>query len=265
MERQARRWVWLALVVLVWAMGGAAGWAAEEEAGRLHFVGTFEDQVKPEMMEAYMKGAVASARLSAEYKGEMPYLTFVNGFKVFSCGIFTKFAQLDDFNQRMEAWNQKTGGKAEQINRQIAKCVSTCATSIMVFRPDLSYMPENPAFVTDFSKPFYQVATFYHVKQDQHDQAQEVARKIKALKEKNKSPMGWWAYECVFGLEVPTFIEIAQAKDKAAFVELDQKIQANADPALEKLFAEGAAVLTKIETREGTFVPEASYVPEGTF
>ncbi len=265
MERQARRWTWLAWTVLVWAMTGAVGGAAAEEAARLHFVATFEDQVKPELMEAYMKAAVASARLSAEYKGEIPYLTFVNDFKVFSCGIFTKFAQLDDFDQRMEAWNQKTGGKAEQINRQIAKCVSTCARSIMVFRPDLSYMPENPAFVPDFSKPFYQVAVLYHVKQDHYDQAQELARKIKALIEKNKSPMGWLAYECIIGPEVPIFIEIAHAKDKAAFVELDQKLQANADPALEKLFAEGAVVLTKIEKMEGTFVPEASYVPEGTF
>jgi len=265
MERQARRWVLLAVIVLVWATTGAVGAAAAEEAARLHFVGTFEDQVKPEMMEAYMKAKVASARLSAEYKFEFPYLTFVNDFKVFSCGIFTKFAQLDEFPQKMEAWNQKTAGKAEQIDRQIAKCVGAGSLSLEVFRPDLSYMPENPAFVPDFSKPFYQVAIFYHVKQDHYDQAQELARKIKALNEKNKSPMGWWAYECVFGAELPTFIEIAHAKDKAAFVELDQKLQANADPELEKLFAEGAVVLTKIEKMEGTFVPEASYVPEGTF
>ena len=54
-------------------------------------------------------------------------------------------------------------------------------------------------------------------------------------------------------------------KDKAAFVEQDKKGQENPDPEFAKLMAEGAAVLKKIETMEGTFVPEASFVPEGTF
>ena len=42
-------------------------------------------------------------------------------------------------------------------------------------------------------------------------------------------------------------------------------MEENPDPEFDKIMADYADVLKKIETMEGTFVPEASYVPEGTF
>lgn len=265
MNTHGHRLALMALMALIWGLIGVGAWAAEQEGGPTHFVGAFEDNVKPEMMDAYMKARAADAKLSAEYKFEFPFLTFVDGFRVTTCGIFTQFAQLDGFPQKMAAWNKKTGGKSEQINQQIAKCVGKASSSVVVFRPDLSYLPTNPAFTVDFSQPFYQVADFYHLKPDKYDQAEALARKVKELSEKKRSPMGYWIYECIFGPDVPTFIAITQAKDKASFVALDQKMQANPDPEMEKVFNDNVDVLTSIETTEGTFVPEASYVPKGTF
>ncbi len=51
-------------------------------------------------------------------------------------------------------------------------------------------------------------------------------------------------------------------KDKATFAAQDQKMDANPDPEIEKLFMENAHVLKKTETQKGTFVPEASYTSE---
>ena len=172
---------------------------------------------------------------------------------------------MDEFPQMMAAWNEKTGGKAEQLNQQMNKCIAGCSTSITVFRPDLSYVPENPAFVVDFSRPFYQLVVMYHIKADKSKQAEAMGKQVKTLNEQSNSPMGYWVYECICGPDVPTMIVVLQAKDKAAFVNLDQKMQANPNKEIEKLFQENVDVLTGMETMDGTYVPQASYVPEGAF
>jgi hypothetical protein len=264
MAKYGRARALLVLAVLVWTMSGPVGWAAEEGSG-MHFSWNFQEKVKPEMMDAYMQARIADAKLSAEQKFPFPFLTFVNDFSVATCGVFKKFAQMDDFPQMMAAWNEKTNGKAEQLNQQMNKCIDSCSTSITAFRPDLSYVPENPAFTADFSKPFYQLAVLYHIKPDKSREAEAMGKKLKALNEKNNSPMGYWVYECICGPDVPTFVVILQAKDKAAFVNLDQKMQANPDEEIEKVLRENVDVLAGIETMDGTYVPEASYVPEGTF
>ena len=105
----------------------------------------------------------------------------------------------------------------------------------------------------------------YHVKPDKYERAEASAKKIKALNEKKQLPRGYWVYERICGQGVPAFIAVIHAKDKAAFVNLDKKMEENPDPEFDKIMADYADVLKKIETMEGTFVPEASYVPEGIF
>lgn len=254
----------LGLVVLSCVIG-VPQVVAEESGGASHFSWNIEEKIKPEMMDAYMQARIADAKLSAEQNFPFPFLTCVKNFDVVTFGIFKKFAQMDEFPQMMAAWNEKTGGKAEQLSQQMNKCVAGCSTSISVYRPDLSYVPENPAFVLDFSKPFYQLVVQYRIKADKGKEAEAMGKKLKAINENNSSPMGYWVYEYICGPQVPTFVAVLQAKDKASFVELDQKMKANPDQEIEIVFRENADILMGIDTMEGTFVPEASYVPEGAF
>lgn len=265
MKRNRKIWVIVSLVMVIGAMWVSVGLADEEEAQRPHFVWNMEVDVKPEHMEAYMEARGADAKLCARHEFAFPFLTFVNDFRVYTCAIFGAFAQLDGFPEKMEAWNKKTNGQSEQLHKRMAKCVDTAGSWIAVYRPDLSYMPQEPSFVPDFSEPFYQVAVVYHIRADKYDEAEAVARKFKAFDEKKQRPVVYWVYERLSGEGVPAFVAVIQAKDKAAFVEQQKKDQENPDPEIAKLMAEGAAVLKKIVTMEGTFVPEASYVPEGTF
>ena len=87
----------------------SVGLAAEEEGPQPRFLAIVEEDITPEHMETYMKSKVASAKLSAQHEFEFPFLTFVQDFRVTTVVIFNKFAQLDNFPQRMEAWNEKTG------------------------------------------------------------------------------------------------------------------------------------------------------------
>lgn len=264
MKMNVRPWTLLLLVASIWATNVPVAFAAEAPT-RPHFVWAYEDCVKPGQMEAYMKARVQDAKLSAQYKFEFAFLTYVDAFQVRTYGIFEKFAQIDGFPQKMEAWNEKTGGKSKQIEEQIAPCVSHSSGRISVFRPDLSYVPESPAFTPDFSQPFYQLAVVYYIQPDKYEQAQAVAKKIKELNEKKQSPRGYSMYERLCGAEVPALVVVMQAKDKAAFVNQDKKMQEDPDKEIETILAENAHLLRRIETIEGTFVPAASYVPEGAF
>lgn len=254
----------LALAILFCAIGAPLA-AGEEAGGAGHFSWNFEEKVKPERMETYMQARIADARLSAEKKFPLPFLTFVNDFEVTTCGIFTRFAQMDDYHQMMAAWNEKTEGKAEQLNQQMSECVDRIDTSISAFRPDLSYTPQDPASMPDFTKPFYQKAILYHIKPGKDREAESVARRLKELNESKQSPMGYWMYQDICAPQLPTLIAIVQTKDKASFVALDEKMKAEPDQEIEKVFRENVGILAGIETMEGTFVPEASYVPEGAF
>ncbi|UCD52232.1 MAG: hypothetical protein JSW27_06250 [Phycisphaerales bacterium] len=264
MKTNVRPWAILLLVASICATSVPVAFAAEGEP-RPHFVWTFEDCVKPGQMEAYMKARVQDAKLCAQHKFEFAFVTCVNAFQVSTHGIFEQFAQIDGFPQKMEVWNEKTGGKSKQLEEQIAPCVSHSSGRISVFRPDLSYVPDNPAFTPDFSQPFYQMMVVYHVKPDKYEQAQAVAKRIKEVNERKQAPRGYSMYERLCGEEVPALVVVMHAKDKAAFVNLDKKMQEDPDKEIEKILTENVHLLRKIETTEGTFVPEASYVPEGTF
>ena len=263
MKTHMNRHGMILLTLLIGAMTVSIGSAAEEGSGT-YFVWSDMASVKPELMETYMKTRIADAKLCAENKFEFPFLTFVDGFNVHMAGLFRTFSQLDGFPQKMAAWNTKTGGKAEQLEQQSSQCVSHHNSWISVYRPDLSYEPENPAFTPDFSKPFHQIAVIYSIKPGKYETAQEVGKKIKAAHERGKSPLGYRVYEHICGEGVPAFAVVMTTKDKAQFVMLDAKMKANPNDEVRQIMTENADVLTGVETKEAEYVPEASYVPEGT-
>jgi len=234
---------------------------AAEEVESPHYIWTYDDVVKPEQMGTFMEARIADAKLCAEREFEFPYLTYVDDFRVYTCGRFDAFAQLDTFPQMMEAWNEKTGGKSKEIGQQIAKSISHSTTSIAVFRPDLSYEPKKPAFTPDFSQPFFQVAKFFHIKPDKYEELQVLARKIKEVDEQRQTPQGYRIYELICGDGVPAFVVAMTAKDEISFLKLDKSIQEKYAHEDAKIMEEALSLITKTETREGTFVPEASYVP----
>ena len=261
MKMQKPQMTLLALVTLIWILGGAIGLAAEEQE-RQQFLVIVNEDVKPEAMETYMRARAGQAKLADQYTFEFPYLTFVQDFRVTSCYMFNAFAQLDGFPERMEAWSEKTGGKDKQLQKQVTDCVSDSSTAIVVFRPDLSYTPENPTFTPSVDEPFYSFRVVYHLKPGKLEEAEAVAKRIKVLNEKKQSPMAYLMYDQIFGQNDYSLVAVINVKDKASFAALDKQMQANPDPEIEKLFAQNVHLLKKITTEEGTLVPEATYMPD---
>jgi hypothetical protein len=109
------------------------------------------------------------------------------------------------------------------------------------------------------------MAVFYYIKPDKYEEAQVAAQKIKEIFEQKQAPWGYMLYEIICGEDVPAFVAISTAKDKLDSLKLDKSNQEKLGDDLEKLASDVVHVITKTEIKEGTFVPEASYVPEGTF
>lgn len=248
------------LAALLWAV--CVSWCLAAEAQEPHFVWSMQACVEPGQMDTYMKARVANAKLAAKHGFEFPYLTFVDGFSVHTAGIFTEFAQLDGVPQRMKAWHEKTGGRSRELEKKASGCVRELNTWISVYRPDLSHGPENASFTPDLSKPFYQFVTIYHIQAGMEEEAEAVARKIKRVHDEKDTPVGYRMYQRICGQGVPTFAVVMTAKDKATFAELDKQMQDKPDPEIEKIMKDSVHVLTGVETKQGTYVPAASCVPE---
>ena len=250
----------LCVALLVGVLGRPAHRAAEQEAPE--FLVVWQEDVKPEHMETYMKTRIADAQLWDQHGFEFPFMTFVQDFRVTTAYRFKAFAQFDGIPMKMEAWNKKTGGKMKQLDKQRMACLSNSSSAIVMARPDLSYAPESPAFTPHADEPFYSLRIIYHIKPDKVEEAEAMGKKVKAINEKKQSPMGYLMYQKIFGQDDVAFIAVINAKDKASFAALDKQMQANPDPEIEKLFSDNAHILKRIETQEGVFAPEASYVPE---
>ena len=265
MQDKRRRCTLLGLVILMWVLSSALAFAAEEQAEKPLFMVIAEEDIIPEKIETYMQTRAAQAKLHAEHKFEFPYVTYVQGFRVTSVYFFDAFAKLDGVLQMFDELNEKTGGKSKQLEKQAVSCIDRVSTWVNVGRPDLAYWPKAPAFMPDFSKPFYLSVAIYYIKPGKYEEAEAIAKKFKALNEKKQSPMAYSMEESIFGADSSFFASVSFAQDKAAFTALEKKMEANPDPEIEKLMAESIHVLKKMEIKEGTFVPEASYVPAGTF
>jgi hypothetical protein len=240
--------------------------ARDTEADQNRFIWIIEEDVTPERMDAYMQARVKEAKLSAEHQFEFPFITYTDGFRVTTCGVFRSFSQLNSMPQKMEAWNEKTGGKSKQLNNRIAKCLNQGSRiSVAVFRPDLSYEPENRAFRPDFSVPFYHQVKIHYIKPGKYEEIQALARKFKDLHEKKQTSQGFRIYEHIIGDNVPALAVVVSAADAISSAKLEQEEQGKLEGENAGLLEELLPLITRTEKKEGTFVPEASYVPAGTF
>ena len=249
------------LVGLVLMTVGSMGLGAEQSVP-MHNLFIFEECVEPAQMDAFMKGRAEQTKLAAKHDFEFPVLRFVDNFKVVTCGVFEKFAAIDEFPAILEEYVKKTGGRDKELDDLCAKCVRSASSSIAVYRPDLSYHAKNPAFTPDYSKPFFTVMVTYHVKPHKYDQAVEVAKKIKDLYEKRGASASYRIYERMCGEDVPVFFGVMCAQDKAQFLEIDKKDQERFGAEAERLFDANLDIVNAIESSEAMYVPEISYMPK---
>ncbi len=264
MKTSVKQFGLLMLVSLALTTSVSVGFAGQADIPP-HFVWMFKQCIKPSQMNAYMKCRAESAKIDEKHEFTFAYLTFVENFTVYTAGIFQKFAEIDGTPERMIEYNKKTGGKSKELDEQAQKCVRHTSTSIAVFRPDLSYFPEEPAFTPDFSKPYFNKVYVYYIKPDKLEQAVEVAKKLKAVHEQKGTSMAYRVYERICGDGLPAFAVVSSAENEVQLIDVGKKSMEKIGEDFTKIMNEIFGVLNRIETVERTYIPRASYVPEGTF
>ena len=253
----------LMLVSLALATSVSVGFAGQA-AVPPHYLWMYKECIEPSQIYAYMKCRAEVAKIDTKHEFPFAYMTSVDNFTVYTAGRFQKFAEIDGFRERMIEYNKKTGGKRKELEDQAQKYINHTSTWIAVFRPDLSYLPEEPAFTADFSKRFFNKTYVYYIKPDKLEQAVEVARKMKALNEQKEASLGYLVYERICGDGLPVLAVLMSAENEVQLIDVLEKNAEKLGEDFAKLMNEISGVLNRMETVERTYVPEASYVPEGT-
>ena len=252
----------LMLVSLTLATSVSVGFAGQ---GSLppHYVWVIKECIEPSKIYEYIKCRAEGAKLDANHEFPFPYLTSVENFTtVYTVGMFQKFAEIDGFRERMIEYNQKTGGKYKELVEQAEKCVSHTSTLIAVFRPDLSYLPEEPAFTPDFSKPFFNQRYVYYIKPGKLEQAVEVVKKAKTLHEQKEASLAYQVYERICGDGLPALAVVMSAENEVQLIDVNEKTVEKLGEDFTNLMKEFFDVLDRIETVEATSIPTTSYMPE---
>ena len=85
------------------------------------------------------------------------------------------------------------------------------------------------------------------------------------MHEQKGTSMAYRVYERICGDGLPAMAVLMSAEDKVQLIDVDKKTMEKLGEEYTNLFNENLGVLSRIETVERTYVPAASYVPEGTF
>jgi hypothetical protein len=231
---------------------------AQEPDAQLYFVR--QVKVKPAKVNEYFEGA---KELMAQLK-EHNYPYSINGF---NCNDFTvvytvALKDLADLQTLGDSMNETMAKIAPEIGQKIQKLMGEAVEyqedGLIVLRPDLSYMPENPRLKPEEIN--YQNWTFTYILPGKELALEEIAKKYKALYQAKNIPDGFMLYQVIMGKQQPMYIMSQSAKNPGDYFSTDHS---------EALGEEAAAmqgklwsVIRKIEYVQAWIARDLTYMVE---
>ena len=146
--------------------------------------------------------------------------------------------------------------KWAEFEARSSKAVEYAQTSMIVLRPDLSFLPETTEISAD--KPFRKYHWVFIVP-GKEEVFEEVARAYVSLWEENGFPVGWRIYQAMMGADLPMYLVVESAKDEAEYVAMTAEMQAALPDAAKELQAKMQQAVRRMEINEGWVRPELSY------
>jgi hypothetical protein len=192
---------------------------AQEQEPQLYFVRMVK--VKPSKVDNYFAGA---KELMAQLK-EHSYPYSIN---VFRCNDFSVMYSVplkdladlqtlgDSMNALMAKLTPETGQKIQQL---MGGAVEYQEDGLIVFRPDLSYMPENPRLKPEEIN--FQNWTFTYILPGKEKDLEEMSKKYKALYQAKNIPDGFMLYQVIMGKQQPMYILSQSAKNPGDYFSID--------------------------------------------
>lgn len=214
----------LSLATLTLGMPHAAI-AQDQGPPQLYYL--VQEFVKPPMTQQYETAGKAFLKdLAATAKAkETIQFTTVSGPEVGYIYVVPVdgWAGLSQAFQDWEAASQAMGQeKWMQHMAHSSATVDHSATSIMMARDDLSYLPQSVALTPD--RP-YRHYTWWYVVPGKETDIEAVAKEYIALYRSKNIQTGWRVYQEIVGPDLPMYLVVSTAADEASFHAEEKRIR----------------------------------------
>lgn len=237
--------------------------AAAQQEGPPQMMYVVQDFVKPGMMQEYEAAGKAFIKdLSAMPKAkETIRYVGLSGMEVgyiYSVPI-QGWMGLDKAWKDWEAARKAMGEKkwGEHMNRSAAM-VDHGSTSIIMLRPDLSYLPETTALTVTTDRP-YRHYNWWYVIPGKEQALEAVAKEYVELYRSKGIKTGWRVYQGVVGPDNPMYLVVETATDPAAYHAEQQRIEKMLGEAGQQLSAKALKFARRIVENDAWVRPELSF------
>jgi hypothetical protein len=228
---------------------------AQEQGTPPPMLFVYTDNVAPAHMaqyEAAVKEAVGKVMATAEgAKLDWIAASGMGSWYLYAFPMQT-MADMVTINQDWEAAVKAAGGPA--IFAKSDLLVEYADAAIVVFRPDMSYIPANPSEAERAGN--FRHWTFWHPLPGKAQELEAVAREFVALYQANNMDSGWRMYQRIIGSELPAYIVASTGMSPADYHATSDAANAKLGAEAEALFQKAFAITRRVETRDGMMRPD---------
>ena len=218
-----------------------------------------EVAVRPSGLMNFIAGVKELVAQETEHK--FPFPIYAYGTEDFMFYFLAPLGEgtIEDFWKAWGEFQVKIGQEqGQKIQKLMEGTTEYHNDGFVVLRPDLSYTPENPRLKPEEAN--FRNWIFYYIEPGKEKETEEVAKKLVALYKSKNIPDGWDTYEVIMGKEAPLYVIVDRAKNAADYYSTDySKLLGEEAKALS---VKSLPLLRKLETKQGWFRPDLSYIPK---
>jgi hypothetical protein len=159
---------------------------------------------------------------------------------------------MDRINRDWETAMAAAGGPA--IFAKSDALVDHSGSSMVAFRPDMSYVPANPSKAE--AEGTFRHWTYWYPLPGKAQELEAVAREFVAMYKANNMDNGWRVYQAITGPELPLYIVANSGMDPADYYATGARNDATLGDADNALFEKAFKLTRRVETRDGMMRPD---------
>ena len=262
-----RKQLLVGLAACVAVLGTSAFAGEETEGPKPRMFAIFKDVVIPSRTQEY---ETALKYMISEFKAygiDPEMVNFKTGFGPELGYVFVipieNFAAVDRIEENWKAASEIIGKeKFTDMMQAMEASIDHVDAFHVMYRPGLSYSPENPGLKPDEAK--YVRYSFYYVTVGKKEQFEELAKEFAELYTSRNIDTGWSIYESLTGSDLPVFVVAQSSGSQSEFYSRRDEVRELLGEAGEKLGKKALTLVRRIEHKDGWTRPDLSYPGQET-
>jgi hypothetical protein len=219
--------------------------------------GSAHNKVEQGFARFWTKAQVQPFVAMEAISGNATQVSFVSGYESFA-------AFEEDYQAFGKAIRGSLKAEYDDLERQEAELVNSVRSSVVRFRPDLSYRPDR--YMANLPKDRYVEVTVMQTLPEREESFANGAKMYRSVYEKLNIDMPWVVYEAAEGLPSGTYLVITPMKSLKEIDDVmameSQIVAAFGEEALKSMNKESANLFVSIESNLYSFSPEMSHAPK---